>query len=177
MQSYMHAASCALQYAASLSSGPSRSHQPKCRQPSNCQRHLTPKLLILSPHPQRHLQSNFHPLLSGSTVQIGWIPSHTAIADNEPADAAAKPAAKTTPSDDFKFPWSYPHICAQIRSQLLPGTNRETTHRFSPPLLGSQPFSSLQTCIHTSLPGNLAASYLLGHPNQHRPDPGLCPRC
>ena len=23
----------------------------------------------------------------------------------------------------------------------------------------------------------LAASYLLGHPNWHRPDPGLCPRC
>ena len=23
----------------------------------------------------------------------------------------------------------------------------------------------------------LSASYLLGHPNWHRPDPGLCPRC
>ena len=23
----------------------------------------------------------------------------------------------------------------------------------------------------------LAASYLLGHPNWHRPEPGLCPRC
>ena len=23
----------------------------------------------------------------------------------------------------------------------------------------------------------LAASHLLGHPNWHRPDPGLCPRC
>ena len=23
----------------------------------------------------------------------------------------------------------------------------------------------------------LAASYLLGYPNWHRPDPGLCPRC
>ena len=56
-------------------------------------------------------------LLSGSSVQVGWTPSHTGITGNELADTAAKLAAKGTPSDDF--PWSYSHLRSQIRGQLL----------------------------------------------------------
>ena len=56
-------------------------------------------------------------LLSGSSVQVGWTPSHTGITGNELADAAAKLAAEGTPPDDF--PWSYSHLLSQIRGQLL----------------------------------------------------------
>ena len=51
-------------------------------------------------------------LHSGSTVQIGWTPSHTGITGNELADAAAKRAAEGTPFGPpiDNFPWSYSHL-------------------------------------------------------------------
>ena len=36
---------------------------------------------------------------------------------------------------------------------------------------------SLSTGSYKPFPMKLAASYLLGHPDWHRPDPGLCQRC
>ena len=56
----LYAASCALQYAAPLSPPP-RSRQLKCRQPSNHILHLTPRILLSSSSPPRHLQSHIHP--------------------------------------------------------------------------------------------------------------------
>ena len=57
-----------------------------------------------------------------------------------------------------------------------PGTNRETTSRFLPPLLSSQLFP-LRHAATSLIKMKLAASYLLGRPNWHRPDLGLCIWC
>jgi hypothetical protein len=118
-------------------------------------------------------------LLSGSSVQVGWTPSHTGITGNELADAAAKLAAEGTPSDDF--PWSYSHLRSQIRGQLL--REWQVWHKprddfpFSPTTKLSAIFTLPRHAATRLFQMKLAASYLLGHPNWHRPDPGLCPRC
>ena len=59
---------------------------------------------------------------------------------------------------------------------VRPGISRETTSRFLPPLLSSQPFSrslDMQPCLFQMK----LATYLLGHPSWHLLDPGLCPQC
>ena len=58
-------------------------------------------------------------LLSGSTVQVGWTPSHTGIIGNGLAGAVPELAAEGTPGHLDDFPWSYSHLRTQIRSQLL----------------------------------------------------------
>ena len=129
-------------------------------------------------------------LLSGSAVQVGWTPSHTGIIGNELADAAAKLAdaaarlaAEGTPGplvDDF--PWLYFYLRTQIRSQLF--REWQAWHKPSDDF-PFPPFTTKPSAI-SSLPRHaatrpfqmkLAVSYRLGHPNWHRPDPGLCPRC
>ena len=55
-------------------------------------------------------------LLLDTAVQVGWTPSHSGIARNELAGAAAKLADEGTPSNDF--PWPYAHLRSQIRSQI-----------------------------------------------------------
>ena len=104
---------------------------------------------------------------SGSAVQIGWAPSHTGIMGNGLADAAAKLAAEAT----------------------LPTTScsHGPTPTFSLRFVADFPFSpSAKLSAIFILPRHaatrlfqmkLAASYLLGHPNWHCPEPGLCPRC
>ena len=58
-------------------------------------------------------------LLSGSPVQVGWIPCHTGITGNKLADAAAKLAAESTPKPLLDgFPWSCSRLCTQVHSQL-----------------------------------------------------------
>ena len=120
-------------------------------------------------------------LLSGSTVQIGWTPSHIGIMGNELADAAAKLAAEGNPPDNRMFPWSYSHLRSQIRSRLL--QEWQVWHKprddfpFSPSTKLSAIFSLPRHAATRLFQMKLAASYLLGHPNWHRPDPGLCPRC
>ena len=120
-------------------------------------------------------------LPSGSAVQIGWTPSHTGIMGNELADAAAKLAAEGNPPDNLTFPWSYSHLRSQICSRLL--QEWQTWHKlrddfpFSPSTKLSAIFALARHAATRLFQMNLAASYLLGHPNWHRPDPGLCPRC
>ena len=185
----LHAASCALQYAARLSANLS----------ANLPTNLPPgsKVVGLSIDSQAALATVSRPgysylvplhgirkatstiLLSDTAVQVGWTPSHTGIAGNELADAAAKPAADSTPSDDF--PWSYSHLRSQIRSQLL--REWQVWHMprddfpFSPATKLSAIFTLPRHAATRLFQMKLAASYLLGHPNWHRPGPRLCPRC
>ena len=57
-----------------------------------------------------------------------------------------------------------------------PGTNQETTSLSHPPKssLPSSPSLATQPCASQTKPGS---SYLLGHPNWHRPEPWRFPRC
>ena len=119
--------------------------------------------------------------LSGSAVQIGWIPNHAGITGNELADAAAKLAAEGNPPDGLNFPWSYSHLRSQIRGRLL--QEWQVWHKprddfpFSPTTKLSAIFTLPRHAATRHFQIKLAASYLLGHPNWYRPEPGLCPRC
>ena len=178
----LYAASCALQYAASLSPSPKAVSLAVDNQ----------KIMYTISRPGYSYQAPLLRdickatsilLLSGSTVQIRWIPSYIGIAGNELADAAAKLAAEGTSEpllDDF--PWPYSHLRAQIRNQLL--QEWQAWHKprddfpFSPSTTKLLAIFSLPRHAATRLfQIKLAASYLLGHPNWHRPDPGLYPRC
>ena len=116
----LYAASCALQYAASLDS------------------HWYSKVVSLSIDNQATISAISRPGYSylahplhdirnatitlshlGYITQVGWTPGHSGITGNDLADAAAKLAAEGTPLVDF--PWSYSHLCSQVRSQLLHG--------------------------------------------------------
>ena len=121
----LYAASCALQYAANCV--PRHDAEP----PSHPQSMISlsidnqasistisrPGYSYLAPllHNIRKATANL--LLLGSSVQVGWTPSHTGITGNELADAATKLAAEGTPSDNF--PWPYSHLRSQIHGQLL----------------------------------------------------------
>ena len=174
----LYAASCALQYAANLSPDPkvvSLSIDSQAALSTISQPGYSYSAPLL--HDIRKATSSLH--LSNTAVQVGWIPSHTGITGNELADAAAKLAAEGTPSDDF--PWSYLHLCSQIRGQLL--REWQVWHKprddfpFSPATKLSAIFTLTRHAATRHFQMKLAASYLLGHPNWHRPDPGLCPRC
>ena len=99
----LYAASCALQYAANLSSGPkvvslSIDSQAALSTISRPGYSYSAPLL----HDIRKATSSLH--LSNTAVQVGWTPSHTGISGNELADATAKLAAEGTPSDDLPAP-------------------------------------------------------------------------
>ena len=89
------------------------------------------------------------------------------------------PSIEGTPSDDF--PWSCYHLRSQIRGQLLREWQVWHIPRDDFPFSPTTKLSAIFTLPrHTAtrlFQMKLAASYLLGHPNWHRPDPGLCPRC
>ena len=83
--------------------------------------------------------------------------------------------------DDLAFPWSYSHLRPQIRGRLL--QEWQVWHKprddypFSPSTKLSAIFFLPCHAATRLFQMKLAASYLLGHPNWHRPDVGLCPRC
>ena len=178
----LYAASCALQYAASLSPPPRVVSLAVDNQAILCAT-SRPGYSYQASLPRDIHKATSTLLRSGSTVQVGWTPSHTGITGYELADAAAKLATEGTPGPPLDdFPWSYSHLRTQIRSQLL--REWQTWHRPRDDF----PFSPFTTKLSAifALPRHaatrrfqmkLAASYLLGHPNWHRPDLGLCPRC
>ena len=95
---------------------------------------------------------------------------------NELADAAAKLAVEGNPPDDLMFPWLYSHLRSQIRACLFQVWHKP---RDDLPFSPSTKLSTIFTLPRHAAMGlfqmKLAASYLLDHPNWHRPDPGLCP--
>ena len=109
---------------------------------------------------------------SSSAVQVGWTPSHTGIAGNELADAAANLAAEGTPGPSDNFPWSYPHLRTQIRGQLL--REWQVWHKprdyfpFSPSTKLWAIFSLSRHAATRLFQMELAASYLLGRPGVRR---------
>ena len=111
----LYAASCALQYAASLSPPPKVISFSVDNQAT----------VNAVPRPGYSYQATLlndiskatsTRLPSGSVVQVGWTLSHAGITGNELADAAAKLAAEGTPSDNF--PWSYSRLRSQIHDRL-----------------------------------------------------------
>ena len=100
---------------------------------------------------------------------------------NELADAATKLAAEGNPPNDLMFPWSYSHLRSQIRDRLLQEWQVWHKPRDDFPFSRSTKLSAIFTLPYHAATRlfqmKLAASYLLGHPNRHLPDPGLCPRC
>ena len=103
------------------------------------------------------------------------------ISGNELADTAAKLAAGGNPPDNLIFPWFYTHLRSQIRDRLL--HEWQVWHKprddflFTPSNKLSAIFSLPRHAATRLFQMKLAASYLLGHPNLHRPDPGLCSQC
>ena len=164
----LYAASCALQYAASLSPPPkvvslSVDNQATIHAISR------PGYSYQAPLLHDICKATSTLLLSGSAVQVGWTPSHIGIIGNELADAAAKLAAEGNPPDGLNFSWSYSHLRSQTRDRLLqewqvwhkprddfpfsPGTKlsaiftlpRHTDTRLIPPTLHSRPPISCAT--------------------------------
>ena len=176
----LFAASCTLQYAATLSPPPKVVSLGVDNQAASCAISRPGYSYRASLLRDIHRATSTL-LLSGSAAQAGWIPSHTGIPGNELADAAAKLASEGAPSELDNFPWSYSHLCTQIRGQLL--QEWQVWHRprddfpFSPSAKLSAIFPLPRHTATRLFQMKLAASYLLGHPNWHRPDPGLCPRC
>ena len=78
------------------------------------------------------------------------------------------------------FPW-YSHLRSQIRDRLL--QEWQVWHKprddfsFPPSTKLSAIFTLLRHVATRLFQMKLAASYLLGHPNWHRPSLGLFPRC
>ena len=79
------------------------------------------------------------------------------------------------------FPWSYSYLRLRIRKQLL--WERQVLHKpredypFTPSTKPAATFTLPRHAATRLFQMKLAASYLLGRPNLHRPEPGLCPRC
>ena len=176
----LYAASCALQYAASLSPPPRVVSLAVDSQAVLCTI-ARPGYSYQASLLRDICKATSTLLLSGSAVQVGWTPSHTGITSNELANAAAKLAAEGNPPDDLAFPWSYSHLRSQIRGRLL--QEWQVWHKprddfpFSPSTKLSAIFTLPRHAATRLFQMKLAASYLLGHPNWHRPEPGLCPRC
>ena len=174
----LYAASCALQYAATLNSHPKVVSLSIDNQAT---------ISAISRPGYSYLAHLLHDIRnatialshSGCITQVGWTPGHSGITGNDLADAAAKLAAEGTPSVDF--PWSYSHLCSQVRSQLL--QEWQTWHKprddfpFSPSTKLSAIFALPRHAATRLFQMKLSVSYLLGHPNWHRPEPGLCLRC
>ena len=170
----LYAASCALQYAATLNSHSkvvslSIDNQATISASSRLGYSYLAHLL----HDIRNATIALSH--SGCITQVGWTPRHSSITGNDLADAAAKLVAEGTPSVDF--PWSYSHLCSQVRSQLL--QEWQTWHKprddfpFPPSTKLSAIFALPRHAATRLFQMKLSASYLLGHPNRHRPEPGL----
>ena len=139
----LYAASCALQYAASLSPPPKAVTLAADNQAIMMYTISRPGYSYQAPLFRDICKATSTLLLPGSTVQIGWIPSHIDITGNEFADATAKLAAEGTPGPPLDdFPWSYSHLRAQSATSSSgigrPGISQEITSLFLPPLPSSQ---------------------------------------
>ena len=77
--------------------------------------------------------------------------------------------------------WLYSHLHSEVRNQLLQERQSWHTPRddfpFSPSTKLSAIFTLPRHAATRPFQMKLSASCLQGHPNWHRPDPGLCPRC
>ena len=98
---------------------------------------------------------------------------------NELNGAAAKLASEGNPPDNLMFTWCS-HLHSQIRNRLL--REWQVWHKprddfpFPPSTKLSVNFTPPRHVATRLFEMKLAASYLLGHPNWHCPDPRLCPR-
>ena len=117
-------------------------------------------------------------LHSSFTVQVGWTPRHSGIAGNGLADTAANLAAEGTPSDNShgRIPTCAHRSVASSSRSGRPGTNRETTSLFLPPLSFQPSSLSLSACSHTPFPDGAGCLLPPGPPQLAPPRPGTLPQ-
>ena len=104
---------------------------------------------------------------------------HSDIISNELADADTELAAQGSLSTNF--PWSYSYLRSQVRRQLLQEWQTWHKPRDDFPFLPSTKLSAIFALPrHTTtrlFQMKLSTPYLLGHPNWHWLERGLCLRC
>ena len=169
----LYVASCGLLYAANLSPG-SRVVNPTTDNQAAITIISRPGYSYLAPlHDIRKAASTL--LLSDTAVQVGWIPSHTGIASNELADAAAKLAAEGTPSDDFPArAYTFARRSAtDFFESGRPGIYREMTSPSPPP--STLPSSPPSPRSNAPLPDEVCCFLSPGPSKLASPGPGALP--